>query len=252
MRRVSWNDNHNLPLLVQPVTPRMRRVSWNLAQYRSCPRPRVTPRMRRVSWNSSSACKYTSWYGHASHEACELKLSISFCTKIFTQSRLAWGVWVEIYNKRYFIVIAYGHASHEACELKSIAGKRFTTPTGHASHEACELKYTKFVIRKRNNRSRLAWGVWVEIWCCNRARNSLRGHASHEACELKLMFFWISEFLLRHASHEACELKSSWVATRYARPFVTPRMRRVSWNGYIGILFSVVFGHASHEACELK
>ena len=55
--------------------------------------------------------------------------------------------------------------------------------------------------------SRLAWGVWVEIL----------GTLSKER-------------LASHASHEACELKSNKPKKTPPKYYVTPRMRRVSWN----------------------
>ena len=78
-------------------------------------------------------------------------------------------------------------------------------------------------------RSRLAWGVWVEInvslWEC----------ASPFVTPRMRRVSWnVSILLLSKLFH------------------VTPRMRRVSWNQSIGFTFHVFKGHASHEACELK
>ena len=220
-----------------PVTPRMRRVSWNRFCYgRFKCVPKVTPRMRRVSWNlvnvvilvhiilsrlawgvwvemSSVRTDGNTHFGHASHEACELKYCTSQNTAgnrgvtprmrrvswnlyslhlvpLTTSSRLAWGVWVEIIIHADIISafqsrLAWGvwveiscsflkirtscrHASHEACELKSIAWWSIKTcAPRHASHEACELKCrlcTRFFLQWW---SRLAWGVWVEIFPFN-------------------------------------------------------------------------------------
>ena len=63
-------------------------------------------------------------YGHASHEACELKFSP------------AGGLCPPV-----------GHASHEACELKfPYPHLNLVDVFGHASHEACELKSALFLL----------------------------------------------------------------------------------------------------------
>ena len=253
MRRVSWNIIiRYLNLFVSchashEACELKYRNAWNA--WISC---EVTPRMRRVSWNrfycrhpeycwchaSHEACelKYLTNIqqlkdlGHASHEACELKYTAFGTYGPAGQSRLAWGVWVEILQFCLFPFWKPGHALHEACELKWQAFALWRARKSHASHEACELKFDKIYLWNRHKVSRLAWGVWVEIyryvacwrwhWC----------HASHEACELKCLnnplFFRFS----CHASHEACELK-------------------------LFVMFIVAVPlccHASHEACELK
>ena len=103
MRRVSWNVEDDMQLSLFWVTPRMRRVSWNLRTRSLCRSMHVTPRMRRVSWNSVWIFQGCKTAGHASHEACELKCRCSDGWLPWRQSRLAWGVWVEIsmYSGRY-------------------------------------------------------------------------------------------------------------------------------------------------------
>ena len=126
MRRVSWNDRTNSVIGQKiQVTPRMRRVSWNLkwSQYVFLPDGSrlawgvwveisekadsdykaglVTPRMRRVSWNSRAIEPRINSRSHASHEACELKLQTGNKVLLWFMSRLAWGVWVEIFLREF-------------------------------------------------------------------------------------------------------------------------------------------------------
>ena len=56
----------------------------------------VTPRMRRVDWNSIDRVLARTSNGHASHEACGLKSYKILTVLQHKQSRLAWGVWIEI------------------------------------------------------------------------------------------------------------------------------------------------------------
>ena len=124
----------------ETVTPRMRRVSWNFFAVLIWLNPLVTPRMRRVSWNPKFRPVIIICICHASHEACELKFPPTNTHFKAITSRLAWGVWVEIWE--IFIIHLW-------------------------------------------RVSRLAWGVWVEI-----------------------ISYVIVKIMLK----------------------VTPRMRRVSWN----------------------
>ena len=253
MRRVSWNEAHAHIVKALLVTPRMRRVSWNSTVVKRFVITAVTPRMRRVSWNESE---------------------ISRKEENIT-SRLAWGVWVEIYQlfknrntscvtprmRRVswnFMILPLNtsrirHASHEACELKYRTPFPVSRQTCHASHEACELKFLSgFLTPTFHNvtprmrrvswnfwssdffcrfwKSRLAWGVWVEIAFFEILFNSEKSHASHEACELKLADICTTDKIRSHASHEACELKSRQACLSV-------------WRNAC---------HASHEACELK
>ena len=146
------------------------------------------------------------------------------------KSRLAWGVWVEIW---------FFHG-------------KITLYCGHASHEACELKFNFSSDCKRGSLSRLAWGVWVEI--------ILKFHHWRQIGVTPRMrrVSWNVPSVLYvsqntgHASHEACELKSVPLGNATNHDEVTPRMRRVSWN-YPTVCTPILFPrHASHEACELK
>ena len=73
-------------------------------------------------------------WGHASHEACELKLPVNL-----------------------IVLAPTGHASHEACELKfEPSFAFFEVSTSHASHEACELKFRFLNPELNKTKSRLA------------------------------------------------------------------------------------------------
>ena len=102
------------------------------------------------------------------------------------------------------------------------------------------------------SKSRLAWGVWVEMCYPFVTWDNFKCHASHEACELKSHEAFYSNSPLCHASHEACELKYDSTLKVGGLCRVTPRMRRVSWNATYCEEEKEVRSHASHEACELK
>ena len=146
----------------------------------------VTPRMRRVDWNVLVVNLRITIWSHASHEACGLKsICLSPIPYIF-MSRLAWGVWIEITEAKFTRFVDYCHASHEACGLKcpncipqlyywchashEACGLKYPPvsycyqETRHASHEACGLKYNAYHISPHAVQSRLAWGVWIEIY----------------------------------------------------------------------------------------
>ena len=87
------------------------------------------------------------------------------------------------------------------------------------------------ILLKQCAPSRLAWGVWVEIFVCLLPNNIHKRHASHEACELK---FFTNLKLLTILCVTPRMRRVSWNLL-FARDFhcflrVTPRMRRVSWN----------------------
>ena len=150
-------------------------------------------------------------------------------------SRLAWGVWVEIFKSFAEFTETVCHASHEACELKlEQEVQQLQQNLRHASHEACELKLCL-------------------ICLCQIGE---RGHASHEACELKwkfcFSFFWLGmsrlawgvwveiayvgsypdcHWLSRLAWGVWVEILLNWI--KYGGLYVTPRMRRVSWNVFL-------------------
>ena len=164
--------------------------------------------MRRVSWNIVTLALRE--LGH--------------------ESRLAWGVWVEIIAVRLLRIYRHSHASHEACELKFCV-----------SLSVCSRLS-----------SRLAWGVWVEM--------SDRYSAVKRPCVTPRMRR-VSWNILKQANPAALEIvtprmrrvswnqKANCTAKIY---FVTPRMRRVSWNMKYFHFWFYTGSHASHEACELK
>ena len=208
--------------------------------------------MRRVSWNSRATVPVTRVTGHASHEACELKLmrfsrivcasksrlawgvwveiKIMFSTIFCKMSRLAWGVWVEI--RRFYGIKSniYRHASHEACELKYIYTYRTVSISWSRLAWGVWVEIPKVHQKCRVLRSRLAWGVWVEITVKGTKEQLIARHASHEACELKLYYFLaIFSFL----------------------------PSRLAWGVWVEItkdsaVCMNIRRHASHEACELK
>ena len=178
---------------------------------------------------------------HASHEACELKFWTRQILRKTHASRLAWGVWVEIFafSLDFFQLptsrLAWG-VWVEITPRSSMMRRLYVTPrmrrvswnkeeflhysrsNRHASHEACELKSKSNNTVPSADESRLAWGVWVEIG--------------------KILIF--SNQFDRHASHEACELKFSCFSVYTVSESVTPRMRRVSWNICIMLLVVIV------------
>ena len=169
--------------------------------------PRVTPRMRRVSWNTCSGRCFFHALSHASHEACELKWYGGLWFYCSEQSRLAWGVWVEITPKNLDI----------SSLMSRLAWGVWVEITSKAIARTCD----DVTPRMR----RVSWNIEVvpdEV--------KSPSHASHEACELKWkcgFWHWCGYC---HASHEACELKYYRQRTQTVTDLVTPRMRRVSWN----------------------
>ena len=164
--------------------------------------------MRRVSWNGKKIMKLLATRRHASHEACELKLPKSCLYRCWLQSRLAWGVWVEILRaaaqqRHLKSRLAWGVWVEMQKFSESVEALFGVTPRMrrvswnnsqefgyfifnvtprmrrvswnhfkgycpnlwwcHASHEACELKYWSCSRWSQVTKSRLAWGVWVEI-----------------------------------------------------------------------------------------
>ena len=260
LSRLAWGVWVEIPFisistLFSTVTPRMRRVSWNIQSQlcRSCPRI-VTPRMRRVSWNFEQWKIDTLAARHASHEACELKLTWSP-----TECHVPC------------------HASHEACELKCIYFQRVwkcacvtprmrrvswnsrpkreikdkgVTPRMrrvswnaaiapstsaeicHASHEACELKLARSERVSERTSSRLAWGVWVEIEYATKT--------NEPPIESRLAWgVWVEIGSVRYRSIMSPSRLAwgVWVEIPKKRKplsarLVTPRMRRVSWNSF--------------------
>ena len=189
MRRVDWNKKNIHSL--QEFSP--SRLAWGVWIEMSEVLPTinksgVTPRMRRVDWNKRRLSSFRLIACHASHEACGLKSisSVGFC--VAWQSRLAWGVWIEIHPRRIGV-------SSISC---------------HASHEACGLKFLKIWMIGFVLKSRLAWGVWIEMsiviffltslevtprmrrvdWNENHHGSGveIECHASHEACGLKCVY----------------------------------------------------------------
>ena len=108
--------------------------------------------------------------------------------KKYKESRLAWGVWVEIHG-----VIHQIRERPVTPRMRRVSWNLSTMTDvskylSHASHEACELKLRILHKRKYICSSRLAWGVWVEITRFASRDTRASGHASHEACELKFHF----------------------------------------------------------------
>ena len=80
-------------------------------------------------------------------------------------------------------------------------------------------------------RSRLAWGVWVEITSNDIKTVLTKSHASHEACELKFnkfVLYRIYEYVTPRMRRVSWNLENIYYT--FVKGVVTPRMRRVSWN----------------------
>ena len=165
MRRVDWNI---LPLsyrVAKAVTPRMRRVDWNRRIKRLVRlRYLVTPRMRRVDWNIVS----------------ELNEAFGL------ESRLAWGVWIEIFKsgKQRFLRavtprmrrVDWNCSDSLDWYLQKVTPRmrrvdwnhncipffnRINAVTPRMRRVDWNLFSSLFPALKF--RSRLAWGVWIEI-----------------------------------------------------------------------------------------
>ena len=191
MRRVSWNYERWRVRSTQPwVTPRMRRVSWNFhifqhwqkftrsrlawgvwveihvdgevrvtirrhASHEACELKlylfsiaslwgKVTPRMRRVSWNvplspqnstpSTSRLAWGVW----------VEIDNSSFVIMLKQSRLAWGVWVEIIHKQENRTSSAVTPRMRRVSWNLVIKKTSYKSRCHASHEACELKLNKY------------------------------------------------------------------------------------------------------------
>ena len=189
------------------VTPRMRRVSWNVDNDEGL--------VKKICHASHEACelKYARKdridenVSHASHEACELKFYDSFAAGKLFMSRLAWGVWVEMTSTKF---------------RKS---PRWVTPRmRRVSWNAIldPIECTSVVTPRMR---RVSWNNRISC----RYQYS-EGHASHEACELK----FLQNFYVRTLTGS----RLAWGVWVEMIPFsrthickwVTPRMRRVSWN----------------------
>ena len=167
------------------------------------------------------------------------------------------------------------HASHEACELK-LENICYTFATGvrHASHEACELKFYIFVMVIKMIKSRLAWGVWVEISARFNYIISVKVSRLAWGVWVEILIMWFVQTIIfvtprmRRVSWNQFSLffvillivtprmrRVSWnycVSNQLLNKSVTPRMRRVSWNYIFSGGSPCRPSHASHEACELK
>ena len=99
------------------------------------------------------------------------------------------------------------HASHEACELKYWSCSRWSQVTKSRLAWGVWVEMKMRILTLMWLLSRLAWGVWVEILPTTNSDSHRSSHASHEACELKLTDNVKILDLNGHASHEACELK---------------------------------------------
>ena len=152
---------------------------------------RVTPRMRRVSWNDTCDLVVTMQKGHASHEACELKLqSMPLPGKQTVTPRMRRVSWNGGYRgvKHVFAVtprmrrVSWNEnrvAEHNNFARSRLAWGVWVEIVYHSTPSEVLL-------------SRLAWGVWVEIFLFGTSCPLVCCHASHEACELKCFLQFVS------------------------------------------------------------
>ena len=174
MSRLAWGVWVEIIILyahfgLLSVTPRMRRVSWNVRYVRSF----ALSCLSRLAWGV--------WV--------EIIFSIPFFES--SLSRLAWGVWVEMFKYIICCFHIWSHASHEACELKFGVNLDYV-PANDVTPRMRRVSWNVYGLKiYLNYMSRLAWGVWVEIYNWWISGNRSRSHASHEACELK-SFIWTS------------------------------------------------------------
>ena len=168
--------------------------------------------MRRVSWNLL--------FLQSLMRGCQSRLAWGVWVEIFSiyshhwsaiASRLAWGVWVEMFPSIVRKLMEFGHASHEACELKSAS---------------------KSVLYESTEMSRLAWGVWVEMRNYNTTKWRICRHASHEACELKWILLSIS---IRSARSRLAW--GVWVEiTEKTNTAADKRQSRLAWGVWVEII----------------